>query len=98
MKTPACIALPEQGARLLQLQPFQRMLLRVDEGRLWLTEDGRLEDRVLDAGERLELFGPARYRLGAFGPGAAVVTASEFGYGSPSASPKWRTAAPAGAA
>jgi len=59
-------------ARCLRLRRGQQLLLQVSSGRLWLTQDGRPEDRVLAPGERLQLQGPGRFRLGAFGPEGAV--------------------------
>lgn len=46
--------LPAGTARRLQASPTAR-LLRVVEGRVWLTRSGRLEDCWLAAGERAAL-------------------------------------------
>lgn len=69
--------LAQQPVRLLQLHESQRIVLRVSAGRLWLTEEGRLDDHVLGGGAQLALRGPARYHLGAFGPEGVLLTASE---------------------
>lgn len=58
----------QQAAQRLRLAQGQRLIIAVQAGRLWLTEDGRLEDRVLGRGEEVRLQGPGSFRLGAFGP------------------------------
>ena len=59
-------------ARPLRLRRGQQLLLQICSGRLWLTQDGCPEDRVLAPGERLRLPGPGHFRLGALGPEEAV--------------------------
>lgn len=56
------------AVRLLRLRAGQHCLLMVHGGRLWLTQDGQLDDQVLAAGQQLRLQGPGRFRCGAFGP------------------------------
>ena len=61
------------AARLLRLRARQHCWLRVDSGRLWLTQDGLPDDQVLASGARLRLQGPGRFRCSAFGPEAMVL-------------------------
>ncbi|MCV2421654.1 DUF2917 domain-containing protein [Paucibacter sp. DJ2R-2] len=60
--------LPEQACQLLQLHRHQCARLQVQRGQLWLTQEGRLEDRHLRGGEYTLLKGPGRFHLGALGP------------------------------
>lgn len=39
------------ASQLLQLRRHQSARLQVQRGQLWLTQDGRLEDRHLQGGE-----------------------------------------------
>jgi len=56
------------ASQLLQLRRHQSARLQVQRGQLWLTQDGRLEDRHLQGGENTLLQGPGRFHLGALGP------------------------------
>jgi Protein of unknown function (DUF2917) len=58
----------QQAPQRLRLAEGQQLIIAVQAGRLWLTEDGRPEDRVLARGEEVRLQGPGSFRLGAFGP------------------------------
>ncbi|BEU95261.1 hypothetical protein ACDW_09660 [Acidovorax sp. DW039] len=73
---------PSRGAEHYTLQNTQAVqhihvparmaaVIQVEQGLVWLTCDGRLEDHFLAAGECTTLLGPARLRLSAEGPGVA---------------------------
>ncbi|WP_428510905.1 DUF2917 domain-containing protein [Roseateles sp.] len=48
----SCVQFASQPAsQLLQLRRHQSARLQVQRGQLWLTQDGRLEDRHLQGGE-----------------------------------------------
>jgi hypothetical protein len=55
----------------LDVRAGEIALLEVEDGRVWVTCDGLLEDYFLDAGQRLSFTGPVRLRVSAEGPGAA---------------------------
>lgn len=75
---PALELLPSHAARLLSLGRRQQLLLQVSEGQLWLTQDGRLDDQVLQAGQQALLQGPGHYRIGAFGSGRTRLKAQRI--------------------
>ena len=81
----------------LQLGVRDSLLLHVTEGPLWLTQEGYPDDEVMVSGALRVLRGPGRYWLSAFAT-QATIRFLESESGSPSASPKPRTAAPGGAA
>jgi hypothetical protein len=51
----------------------QDLLLRVRQGRVWLTREGHLEDWFLDAGVPWQATGPLRLHLSAEGGQAATL-------------------------
>jgi hypothetical protein len=53
--------------------------LRVLQGRVWLTCEGRPEDHFIDAGQTLRLRGPARLHLSAEGRRGARVALARAG-------------------
>ncbi|MCZ8093490.1 MAG: DUF2917 domain-containing protein [Acidovorax sp.] len=62
---------PRQAVQALDFRAGEIALLEVEDGRVWVTCDGLLEDYFLDAGQRLSFTGPVRLRLSAEGPRAA---------------------------
>jgi len=58
---------PQRAAQVLALRRGETALLAVEQGRVWVTCDGRPEDHFLDAGQRLAFTGPARLRVSAEG-------------------------------
>lgn len=57
--------LPDQACQQLQLRRHESARLQVQRGQLWLTQEGRLEDRHLRSGDHTLLQGPGRFHLGA---------------------------------
>ena len=71
---PALLTLQEdQGVQHLQIATGQALRIHVQQGTLWLTEAGKQQDRVLQAGQHLLLTGPAQLVLSALGPAACAV-------------------------
>lgn len=62
---------PLQPVRTLRIPPGQTAVLEAENGRIWVTCDGRPEDLFLQAGQRLSFTGPARLRVSAQGSEAA---------------------------
>lgn len=62
---------PQQAVQALDFRAGEIALLEVEDGRVWITCDGLLEDYFLEAGQRLSFTGPARLRVSAEGPRAA---------------------------
>lgn len=62
---------PQHPVQVLDGRAGQIVLLEVEQGRVWVTCDGGLEDYFLEAGQRLSFAGPVRLRLSAEGGGAA---------------------------
>lgn len=60
-----------QAVQHIRVPAKMAAVLQVEQGLVWLTCDGRLEDHFLAAGECLTLQGPARLRLSAEGAGVA---------------------------
>jgi len=58
---------PPQAVQVLSFRHGETALLEVEQGRVWVTCDGRLEDYFLDAGQRLSFPGPVRLRVSAEG-------------------------------
>jgi hypothetical protein len=57
--------------RVLDFRRNETALLEVEQGRAWVTCDGRLEDYFLEPGQRLSFAGPVRLRVSAEGSRAA---------------------------
>ncbi len=62
------------GGALLAIRDGQGQALRVLEGRVWLTQEGSLDDVFLDAGTSYRLEGPGRAVVTAEGTSDAVTT------------------------
>ncbi|AYM95365.1 DUF2917 domain-containing protein [Acidovorax sp. 1608163] len=62
---------PRQAVQVLDFRAGEIALLEVEDGRVWVTCDGLLEDYFLEAGQRLSFTGPARLRVSAEGPRTA---------------------------
>ena len=62
---------PQQAVQALDFRAGEIALLEVEDGRVWVTCDGLLEDYFLEAGQRLSFTGPVRLRVSAEGPRAA---------------------------
>ena len=62
-----------QGVQQLRIAAGQSLRIHVQQGTLWLTEAGRQQDRVLQAGQHLLLAGPAQLVLSALGPAACAL-------------------------
>lgn len=58
---------PLQAVQVLAFHAGETGLLEVEQGRVWVTCDGLLEDYFLDAGQRLSFTGPVRLRVSAEG-------------------------------
>lgn len=58
---------PLQAVQALEFRSGETALLEVEQGRVWVTCDGLLEDYFLDAGQRLSFTGPVRLRVSAEG-------------------------------
>ena len=64
---------PRQAVQALDFRAGEIALLEVEDGRVWVTCDGLLEDYFLEAGQRLSFTGPARLRVSAEGPRTALL-------------------------
>ena len=64
---------PLQAVQVLDFRAGEIALLEVEQGRVWVTCDGLLEDYFLEAGQRLSFTGPARLRVSAEGPRTALL-------------------------
>lgn len=98
---------PLQAVQVLDFRAGEIALLEVEQGRVWVTCDGLLEDYFLEAGQRLSFAGPVRLRVSAEGQrparlswaqhraveGAAYPPAPSTTT-APAATPQPRTAAP----
>lgn len=62
----------------LNFRRGETALLEVEHGRVWVTCDGRKEDYVLDAGQRLSFPGPVCLRVSALGGPARLCWARSF--------------------
>jgi hypothetical protein len=58
---------PLQAVQSLEFGTGEIALLEVEQGRVWVTCDGLLEDYFLEAGQRLSFRGPVRLRVSAEG-------------------------------
>ena len=58
---------PLQAVQVLDFRAGDTALLEVEQGRVWVTCDGLLEDYFLEAGQRLTFAGPVRLRVSAEG-------------------------------
>lgn len=58
---------PLQAVQSLEFSTGEVALLEVEQGRVWVTCDGQLEDYFLEAGQRLSFTGPVRLRVSAEG-------------------------------
>lgn len=58
---------PLQAVQVLDFAAGDTALLEVEQGRVWVTCDGLLEDYFLEAGQRLSFTGPVRLRVSAEG-------------------------------
>jgi len=58
---------PLQAVQVLDFRAGEIALLEVEQGRVWVTCDGLLEDYFLEAGQRLSFTGPVRLRVSADG-------------------------------
>lgn len=58
---------PLQAVQVLDFRSGEIALLEVEQGRVWVTCDGLLEDYFLEAGQRLSFTGPVRLRVSAEG-------------------------------
>lgn len=58
---------PPQAVQVLEFRAGDIALLEVEQGRVWVTCDGLLEDYFLEAGQRLSFTGPVRLRVSAEG-------------------------------
>jgi len=58
---------PLQAVQVLDFRAGDIALLEVEQGRVWVTCDGLLEDYFLEAGQRLSFTGPVRLRVSAEG-------------------------------
>ena len=58
---------PLQAVQVLDFRAGEIALLEVEQGRVWVTCDGLLEDYFLEAGQRLSFAGPVRLRVSADG-------------------------------
>lgn len=58
---------PPQAVQTLEFRTGETALLEVEQGRVWVTCDGLLEDYFLEAGQRLSFTGPVRLRVSAEG-------------------------------
>lgn len=58
---------PLQAVQVLDFRAGNIALLEVEQGRVWVTCDGLLEDYFLEAGQRLSFTGPVRLRVSAEG-------------------------------
>jgi hypothetical protein len=58
---------PLQAVQVLDFRAGDVALLEVEQGRVWVTCDGLLEDYFLEAGQRLSFTGPIRLRVSAEG-------------------------------
>jgi hypothetical protein len=58
---------PLQAVQVLDFRAGEIALLEVEQGRIWVTCDGLLEDYFLEAGQRLSFTGPVRLRVSAEG-------------------------------
>lgn len=58
---------PLQAVQVLDFRAGEIVLLEVEQGRVWVTCDGLLEDYFLEAGQRLSFAGPVRLRVSAEG-------------------------------
>lgn len=58
---------PLQAVQVLDFHAGDIALLEVEQGRVWVTCDGLLEDYFLEAGQRLSFAGPVRLRVSAEG-------------------------------
>lgn len=64
---------PPQAVQTLEFRAGETALLEVEQGRVWVTCDGLLEDYFLQAGQRLSFTGPVRLRVSAEGQRPALL-------------------------
>lgn len=64
---------PPQAVQTLEFRAGETALLEVEQGRVWVTCDGLLEDYFLEAGQRLSFTGPVRLRVSAEGRRPALL-------------------------
>lgn len=92
---------PLQAVQALEFRAGETGLLEVEQGRVWVTCDGLLEDYFLDAGQRLSFTGPVRLRVSAEGSRPARLSwarhpTSDIANGSPTAIAPATSALPRG--
>ena len=58
---------PLQTVQVLDFRVGEIALIDVEQGRVWVTCDGVLEDYFLDAGQRLSFTGPVQLRVSSEG-------------------------------
>ncbi|WP_440107421.1 DUF2917 domain-containing protein [Acidovorax sp. BL-A-41-H1] len=64
---------PLQAVQSLEFGAGEIALLELEQGRVWVTCDGLLEDYFLEAGQRLSFTGPVRLRVSAEGQRPATL-------------------------
>lgn len=72
---------PLQAVQVLDFRAGDTALLEVEQGRVWVTCDGLLEDYFLDAGQRLTFTGPVRLRVSAEGRRPARLNWARYAQG-----------------
>ena len=84
---------PLQAVQVLDFRAGDIALLEVEQGRVWVTCDGLLEDYFLEAGQRLSFAGPVRLRVSAEGSRPARLNWAKHRIGeSGTSAPKTSTA------
>lgn len=84
---------PLQAVQVLDFRAGDIALLEVEEGRVWVTCDGLLEDYFLEAGQRLSFTGPVRLRVSAEGRQPARLNWAQHSARESTAGPKKAAAA-----
>lgn len=89
---------PLQAIQVLDFRAGDIALLEVEQGRVWVTCDGLLEDYFLEAGQRLSFAGPVRLRVSAEGSRPARLNWAKHRAVQDAAYPPVPSAAPQGLA
>lgn len=84
---------PLQAVQVLDFRAGDIALLEVEQGRVWVTCDGLLEDYFLEAGQRLSFTGPVRLRVSAEGRQPARLNWAQHSARESTAGPKKAAAA-----
>lgn len=84
---------PLQAVQVLDFRAGEIALLEVEQGRVWVTCDGLLEDYFLEAGQRLSFTGPVRLRVSAEGRQPARLNWAQHSARESTAGPKKAAAA-----